>query len=458
MGEIPEMDIENVKALIKEKVIDNVTIAVIDPNGNLRGKRLPAEDFPSICDNGVGFSTLAFGLDYADDVVVDNEFANFSNGFPDMMLIPDISTFVVIPWDEKSALVLTDCFDMQGNPIDISPRGVLRKIVERAELREIYPVMSLEYEFYVLSEDISSMADKGYINLKNLYPSQGYFDVNRTWDAHFLKDIWRQMKACNISVDSFECEQGRGMFEMPLKHGTPLEVADAAIILKNGIKEICRRNNMTATFMAKLNGAEEGVSGHVHQSIWDKAHKTNLFFNPDNHDNLSQVAAQYVEGQLRTLREFTALFCPNYNSYKRLVPGWFTGNTTTWGIQNRSTTLRVINNTAGGCRVEHRTPGADANPYIALAACLAGGVYGIENKLNPRPIFTEGDPNKISREDNEIIPYNMEAVDLLDGSSIARDFFGDAFIDHYTTMKRWEINTALSKVSDWERERYLIRA
>ena len=133
------------------------------------------------------------------------------------MLIPDISTFMVVPWDEKSALVLADCYDMQGDPIDISPRGVLRKIVEKAQLHELYPVMSLEYEFYVLSEDISSMADKGYIKLKNLYPSQGYFDVNRTWDAHFLKDIWRQMKACNISVDSIECEQGGGMFEMPLK-------------------------------------------------------------------------------------------------------------------------------------------------------------------------------------------------------------------------------------------------
>ena len=117
------MDIENVKESIKEKVIDNVTIAVIDPNGNLRGKRLPAEDFPSICDNGVGFSSLAFGLDYADDVVADNEFANFANGFPDMMLMPDLSTFMVVPWDEKSALVLTDCYDMQGNPIDVSPRG-----------------------------------------------------------------------------------------------------------------------------------------------------------------------------------------------------------------------------------------------------------------------------------------------------------------------------------------------
>ena len=452
------MDIDNIKALIKEDIIDNVTLAVIDPNGNLRGKRLPAESFPSICVNGVGFSTLAFGLDYADDVVVHNEFANFSNGFPDMTLIPDLATFIVVPWDEKSALVLADCFDMQGNPIDISPRGVLRKIVERAERHEISPLMSLEYEFYVLSEDISSMADKGYINLKNLYPSQGYFDVDRTWDAHFLKDIWRQMKACNIFVDSFECEQGRGMFEIPLKHGPPLEVADAAIILKNGVKEICRRHNMTATFMAKLNGAEEGVSGHVHQSLWDKDHKTNLFFDPDSEDGLSQVATQYVEGQLRTLREFTALFCPNYNSYKRLVPGWFTGNTTTWGIQNRSTTLRVINNDASGCRVEHRTPGADANPYIALAACLAGGVYGIENKLNLRPAFSEGDPNKISREDNEIIPYNMEAVNLLAGSTIARDFLGDAFIDHYTIMKRWEINRALSKVSDWERERYLSRA
>jgi glutamine synthetase len=458
MGENTEMDIENVKMLIQEKAIDNVTIAVIDPNGNLRGKRIPAEDFPKICDIGVGFSTLAFGLDYADHVVADNEFANFANGFPDMLLMPDISTFIVVPWDEKSGIVLTDCFDLQGNPIDISPRGVLRKIVERAELLEIYPVMSLEYEFYVLTEDISSMADKGYINLKTLYPSQGYFDVNRTWDAHFLKDIWRQMKACNISVDSFECEQGGGMFEMPLKHGTPVEVADTAIILKNGVKEICRRNNLTATFMAKLNGGEEGVSGHVHQSLWDQERKTNLFFDPENENNLSQLAAHYVEGQLRTLREFIALFCPNYNSYKRLVPGWFTGNTTTWGVQSRSTSLRIINNNAEACRVEHRTPGADANPYIALAACLAGGVYGIENKLNLRPVFSEGDPNEISRQDNKTIPYNREAVELLKGSAIARDFFGDAFIDHYTILKRWEISTALSKVSDWERERYLLRA
>jgi glutamine synthetase len=452
------MDIENVKALIKEKRVDNITVAVIDPNGNLRGKRFPAEDFPSICENGVGFSSLVFGLDYADNVVLDNAFANFSNGFPDMMLVPDISSFVIVPWDEKSALVLGDCFDMHGNPIEISPRQTLRKIVEKANLQEIFPVMSLEYEFYVLSEDNSSMADKGYINLKSLYSSQAYFDVNRTWDAHFLKDIWRQMKACGISVDSIECEQGRGMFEMPLKHGTPLKVADAAIILKNGVKEICRRNNMTATFMAKLNAAEEGLSGHVHQSMWDKDHKKNLFFDPDNNYKLSQVAMHYAEGQLRTLREFTALFCPNYNSYKRLVPGWFAGNTTTWGIQNRTTTLRIINHNSGVCRLEFRTPGADANPYITLAACLAGGLYGIENQLNLRPIFSEGDPNKISREDNETIPYNMEAVDLLERSDIARSFFGDAFIDHYTCMKRCEINTALFRISDWERERYLERA
>ena len=452
------MDIENVKECIKEKIVDNITIAIIDPNGNLRGKRIPAEGFASICENGVGLSTLAFGLDYADDVVLDNEFANFSNGFPDMVLVPDLSTFLIVPWDEKSALVLADCFDMNGTPIDIYPREVLRKIVERAKRYQVYPVMSLEYEFYVLSEDISSMDDKGYTNLKSIYPAQGYFDINRTWDAHFLKEIWRQMKACGIFVDSFECEQGAGMFEMPLKHGTALEVADAAIVFKNGVKEICRRNNMTATFMAKLDGAKEGLSGHVHQSLWDKDHNTNLFFDPDSNYRLSKLAQHYIEGQLQTLQDFTALFCPNYNSYKRLVPGWFTGNTTTWAIQSRSTSLRVINNNAMGCRVEHRTPGADANPYIALAACLAGGVYGIENKLKLRSVFSEGDPNKISREDNKTIPYNIEAVDLLERSPIARDFFGDAFIDHYTIMKRWEINFARSKVSDWERERYLVRA
>ena len=453
-----EMDIENVKSIIKDNVIDNIIIAVIDPNGNLRGKRFPAEDFQSICEKGVGFSSLVFGLDYADNVVPDNEFANFSNGFPDMMLIPDLSSFVIVPWDEKSALVFGDCFDMQGNPIEISPRETLRKMVAKAARHKICPVMSIEYEFYVLAEDRFSMNDKNYINLKPLYSSQGYFDVNRTWDAHFLKEIWRRLKACNISVDSFECEQGRGMFEMPLKHDTPLKVADAAIILKNGVKEICRRNNMTATFMAKLNEAEEGLSGHVHQSLWDKDRRTNLFFDPDSDYQLSPMAAHYAEGQLRTLREFTALFCPNYNSYKRLVPGWFAGNTTTWGVQNRTTTLRVINHNSRVCRLELRTPGADANPYIALAACLAGGLYGIENQLKLRPVFSEGDPNKISREDNATIPYNMEAVDLLEGSGIARNFFGDAFIDHYTRMKRCEINTALFRVSGWERERYLERA
>jgi glutamine synthetase len=351
---------------------------------------------------------------------------------------------------------MADCFDTRGNPVLVSPRQVLKKLVQKTRESGFSPDMGLEYEFYVFSENISSMAKKGYINLETLYPSMGWFDVNRLWGSDFLEEIRQGLRTCNVHVDSVEAEQGQGMFEIPLDHGDPVRVADSTVLFKSAVKEICRQKGLTASFMAKMSHTHEGLSGHVHQSLWDKDKKSNLFFDAKGEHRLSTLALQYIEGMLKTLPEFTAFFCPNFNSHKRLVPYMFTGTTTTWGIENRSTSLRIINANANGCRIEHRTPGADSNPYIVVSACLAGGLHGIENKLKARPVL-DGDPYVTQREDNLSVPSFAESIDLLEQSALAKEVFGDEFIEHYVIMRRHELQVGLTKVSDWERERYLAR-
>ena len=373
-----------------------------------------------------------------------------------MVVIPDLDSFTVIPWSDRSAFVMADCFDGEANPVAISPRQILKSIVQKARDLGFSPDMGLEYEFFVFSENISSIAKKGYINLETLYPSMGWFDVNRLWGTSFLETIRQEMKKCNINVDSIESEQGEGMFEIPLDHGDPVKIADSAILFRSGVKEICRQMDLTVSFMAKMSDTHEGLSGHVHQSLWDKDKKANLFYDANGEHRLSPIAMQYIEGLLTTLPEFTPFFCPNFNSYKRLVPYMFVGTTTTWGIENRSTALRVISTNPNGCRIEHRTPGADSNPYIVLSACLAGGLHGITQELPARPVF-KGDPYAVQREDCLTVPQFPEAIRLLEQSNIAREYFGDAFVEHFAVLRRHELNVGQTKVADWERERYLVR-
>jgi glutamine synthetase len=248
------------------------------------------------------------------------------------------------------------------------------------------------------------------------------------------------------------------MFEFPIKEADPLTAADRAILLKLGVKEICHQHGLLASFMAKISPTFEGLSGAVHHSVTNMEGE-NLFKDPNQPQGLSELFSQWCEGLLENLLDLTLIFLPNYNSYKRPLPGRFVGNSTSWAIESRAVTLRVINVHPEATRIENRLPGSDANPYLVIAAHLAAGQYGLENKLKLRPPFIEGDPAFISREDIEYIPLSFKnAIQRFKASPRMIRFFGQKFCETFIAHREHELSMIRPLVSDWERERYLENA
>ena len=256
-----------------------------------------------------------------------------------------------------------------------------------------------------------------------------------------------------MPLEGIHTETGPGTYEAAIMYANILEAADRAVLFKTGVKEIAYRHGIIATFMAKINENLPGCGGHVHQSLWDKAAKKNLFYNERDPSKMSELAKNYVAGQLYCLPHVLPMFAPTVNSYKRLVEGAWAPTTLTWGIDNRTVALRVLANTSKSCRLETRVIGSDANPYLAMAGCLASGLYGIKNKLKLKQPATVG--NGYEDFSNGVLPSTlMEATRQMKTSKISRELFGEKFVEHFTQTREWEWRQHLKAVTDWEYKRY----
>jgi glutamine synthetase len=245
------------------------------------------------------------------------------------------------------------------------------------------------------------------------------------------------------------------MYEMNLNHVTGLAAADQTMLFRTGVKEICQQEGMTATFMAKWNDLEDGSSGHLHQSLWSLGEGRNLFHDPSAEHRLSDLARHYVAGVLRAIPEFCALYASNVNSYKRMAVGTWAPTTISWGVETRTTALRLVPGDAASTRIENRVPGADANPYLAMAASIAAGLHGIEQRL-ALPPPARGNAYALSPEEAPPLPHTLaEAVERFAASALARDYFGEEFVEHFVAMRRWEVDQYNRVVDRWQRERYL---
>jgi glutamine synthetase len=240
------------------------------------------------------------------------------------------------------------------------------------------------------------------------------------------------------------------MYEMNLRYAGALEAADRGMLFKSAAKELLARSGAVPTFMAKYSDRMDGCSGHIHQSLWRDG--ASAFWDAGATHHIGANMSSYIAGALETLPELLALFAPNINSYKRYVSGSWAPTAATWGIENRTTALRAITSGETAIRLENRVPGADVNPYLGFAACLAGGLSGVDRNLAPPPALSG---NVYDADGLPQLPPTLEsAVDLLDASAIARDWLGDAFVDHYVAMRRWEVEKHRTAVTEWERRRY----
>lgn len=456
------MDLKEASDFIQDHAIDNVRMIITDPNGVPLGKRLPADKFLSVCGHGMSFCSGIYNLLGDSDIIPElEEVGGFSSGFPDAVAWPDLSTLRPVPWEEQTAMVICDMVHRNGSEIAYDARTVLKKQAARFADRPYDVLAGLEYEFYVLVETPETLAEKNWSNLRTYFQGPAVYDQVRSFKARpFMRDIWHWLTQCGIPVDSMQVELGAGMFEFPIKEASPVEAADRAVMGKMAIKEICHRHGLIASFMAKIAPDFEGLSGAVHHSLVDRR-GGNLFHDPGRPEGLSMLFENWAEGLLQNLCDMTLLLLPNYNSYKRPLPGCFVGNSTTWSIEGRGTTLRVINFDPQATRIENRLPGADANPYLVLAAHLAAGLDGLDRRLELRPAFVGADPASelCGRTDVDYIPPSLEAaIERFRYSASMKAFFGDLFCKVYAAHRGAALQQARAQVGDWERRKLLIRA
>jgi glutamine synthetase len=447
------MDLKTIQDLLTQHNITKIKVGGFDIDGILRGKYISPEKFSSAAEGGLGFCDVIFGWD-SSDVLYDNvQVTGWHTGYPDALAKIDLSTFRLIPWEPGVAFFILDFYDSAGQPLAVSPRQLLQRVAAKAEAMGFHSMVSTEYEYFLFREDSHSVREKQYRNMKPLSPGMFGYSILRTGVlADLVNGVIDAMSAFDVDLEGFHTETGPGVYETAIKYDGVLRAADKAALFKTGIKQIAARNGLIATFMAKWNANLPGCSGHLHQSLWDSEHKKNLFHYTNGPAGMSKLMKHYLAGQLQLMPEMTAFICPTVNSYKRLVPGVWAPTNATWGIDNRTVALRaVLGPSPKSVRVEYRLAGADVNPYVAIAASLASGLYGIEHELKlPEPVVANA-----YEANAPPLPRSLdEATALLKQSHITKELLGEEFVDHFARTREWEVRQYHDAVTDWELQRY----
>ena len=458
------MDIAEIRSLVKDGKIEYVKIGAPDIEGVYRGKRVAAGHFLNSLDDGFAQCDVLFGWDIAEIVLPNLKFSNWERGFSDIIMKPDLSTFAMVPWEENVASCICDLWTEHGEPVTIAPRYVLNNVVERARSMGFEPMAASELEFRFFRENQVSVREKDFgPNLTPLNPGFNCYAISQaSADDHLLSRIAHMMRDHGVEIEGYNREHGPGMYEMNIRYADAVTAGDRTMLFKTGVKEICHQMGLTASFMAKWNDQEDGSSGHSHVSLWDRDLEHNMFWDEGAEGHMSGTMRQFLAGVLQLMPEFMALYAPVINSYKRYVEGTWAPLNTTWGMDNRTCSVRVINVTRRAIRVENRVPGADANFYLVFAATLASGLYGIEHKLElpPRLDGNAYDPatvaNALATGQIRALAHNLStATDLLENSDIAREYLGPDFVEHFVATRRWEVKEYEKAVTNWDRRRYL---
>jgi glutamine synthetase len=445
------MDKEAVFEYIKNHPSGRVKIAVADMDGVLRGKYISNEKFLSVANSHLGFCNVIFGWDMVDQAYTNNSYTGWHSGYPDAKVQIDLSSFRKIPWENNMPFFLGQFIDNAGNPLEICPRQLLKKIIGHAAKQGFTANFSQEFEWFNFLETPHSFAEKAGKNLTPLSPGMfGYSILRSSERKDFCASLFNSLKAFNIPLEGLHTETGPGVYEAAITYSDALNAADNAILFKSAVKEIAYQHGILASFMAKINENLPGCSGHIHQSLWKDT--TNVFYSAEDPHHMSQLMKHYLAGQLFCLPYILPMVAPTINSYKRLVEGAWAPTTITWGVDNRTVALRALTEGSKSCRLETRVVGSDTNPFLAMAACLASGLYGIANKL---PLQEPTIANGYLDQSNGLFPKSLEEANhAMKNSTIAKELFGDIFVRHFTETRDWEIMQFAKAVTNWETMRY----
>lgn len=448
----PPLATEELRSLIASGEIDTVVLAFPDMQGRLQGKRFAAQFFlDEVLAHGTEGCNYLLAVDTDMNTVDGYEMSSWDRGYGDFAMHPDLTTLRRIPWNPGSAFLLADLAWNDGTPVVAGPRQILRRQLERLAEHGYTAMVGTELEFMVFQDTYEQAWNANY---RGLTPANQYnidYSVLGTGRIEpLLRRIRNEMQAAGLIVESAKGECNLGQHEIAFRYDEALTTCDQHAVYKTGAKEIAAQEGVSLTFMAKYD-EREGNSCHIHLSLAD-ADGRNAMAAADGDDQelgMSPVMRHFLAGQLAALRDFSLLYAPNINSYKRFRPGSFAPTAVAWGVDNRTCALRVVGH-GRSMRFENRLPGGDVNPYLAVAGLVAAGIYGIENRLELPEVCT----GNAYTADYAHVPATLrEAAELWENSEIAKAAFGPEVVAHYRNMARVELDAYDSAVTDWELRR-----
>lgn len=446
------LTIETLPHQIQSGDLHTVVVAFPDLQGRPVGKRVTGAYFlDHVLHHGIEICDYLLACDVDMHPLPGYDFANWDTGYGDLTAVVDPRTVRPLPWTPGSALVLCDLLTTNGHPVEVSPRHILRRQVERAASLGVTVKCATELEFYLFLDSFTEAAQKRWHGLVPHSTSIEDYQLQQTArEEYVIGQIRAQLVEAGLPVEFSKGEAGPGQHEINVAYSDPLEVADRHLVLKSGVKEIAAAHGRSATFMAKWSMDVAGSSCHIHASLWDAATDAPLMAAADDSSGgsgLSRVGQQFLAGQLRSAIELTWCFAPYLNSYRRYVPDSWAPTAVVWGEDNRTCGFRTVGS-GGGRRIESRVPGADVNPYLALAATIAGGLWGIEHELELEPAFAG---NAYAATGVARLPTTLpEAIDAFSSSPVAIEAFGSEVHTHLVNTARQEWASANRAVTDWE--------
>lgn len=439
---------------LRDRRVTEVECMVPDMSGIARGKILPTEKFLTAVDSdSLRIPESVFGQTVTGDYIDESDYIQWTE--PDCILTPDGSTLRMVPWyEEPTAQVICDAETREGKPVPISPRAVLKNVLALYEAKGWKPIVAPELEFYLAAKNIdpdNPLEPPIGASGRQETGRQSYgIDAVNEFDPIF-EDMYDYCEAQELDVDTLIHEAGPAQVEINFNHGDPLALADQAFLFKRTVRQAAIRHGIYATFMAKPYGGQPGSSMHLHQSIVDTKTGKNLFANKKGED--TELFHAHIAGLQKHLISAMALIAPNVNSYRRFVIWNAAPINTHWAVENRTVGLRVPISEGNARRIENRVAGADANPYIAIAASLACGYLGMVNKLTPsKP--KEG--NAYESKTFALPKHLLDALNKLDANKELAEVLGQEFITVYTEVKMVEHDAYQQVISAWEREHLLL--
>ncbi len=424
---------------LKKNKINKIKLGIFDVDGVMRGKYINIKKFESALEKDFGFCDVVFGWDTADELYDQPTVTGWHTGFPDAPAKIDVGTFRKIPWEPGTALFIADFEYPDGRPYPACPRQLCKTVLHKAGAMGYKVKSAFEYEFFLFDETPHTVREKKYENLAPFTPGMfGYSILRSSVHSELYHDLIDTCREMDMELEGVHTETGPGVLEACISFDNGLAAADKAALFKTFAKVLVQRRELMATFMAKWSPDYPGQSGHLHQSLWYKD-GSSAFYHDTKALHMSDTFRHYLAGQLRLLPEVLPMIAPTVNSYTRMIKGFWAPTHSNWGLDNRTCAIRVIPGSPKSHRLEYRIAAADGNPYLALAASIACGLYGIEHKLELPPGVVGNAYDLETSPENANLPETLESsTAAFHQSSVMRELFGAGWVDHFSLTRKWE--------------------